>query len=241
MKTRCIIVDDEPIARGIIRKHLENIPNVEIAGECKNAMEAMVLLKQNKIDLMFLDIQMPKLTGIEFLGSLSHPPKVIIVTAYRDFAPEGFEYDVIDYLLKPVPFDRFLKAMNKYFDSRDNSPVILDEKGNALSGDLFMYAKENKKVRKIYLKDIIFIESLKEYVRIHTAGKRVVSKLQISALEKQLPDSHFLRIHKSYIINTSYITAFTSHSIELGDHELTISRTYKDSVLKALKYHDGAI
>lgn len=241
MKTRCLIVDDEPIARGVIRKHLESIPNVEIVGECKNAPEAMVSLKQHNIDLMFLDIQMPKLTGIEFLGSLSHPPKVIIVTAYRDFALEGFEYDVVDYLLKPVPFDRFLKAMNKYFDSPDSKPVILDEKGTSLSGDLFMYAKENKKVRKIYLKDIIFIESLKEYVRIHTSGRRTVSKMQISALEKQLPDTHFLRIHKSYIINISYITAFTSHSVELGDQELTISRTYKDSVLKALKYHDSAI
>jgi DNA-binding LytR/AlgR family response regulator len=190
---------------------------------------------------MFLDIQMPKLTGLDFLKTLNHPPKVIIVTAYRDFALEGFEYDVVDYLLKPVALDRFLKAMNKYFDTIEPGPVILDESNFSMSSDLFMYAKENKKVRKIYLRDILFIESLKEYVRIHTAGRRVVSKIQIGMLEKQLPEQHFLRVHKSFIVGIAHITAFTSHSIELGEQELPISRTYKESVLKALKYHDKAL
>jgi DNA-binding LytR/AlgR family response regulator len=241
MKTRCIIVDDEPLARSVIRKHLENIPNTEVVAECKSAVEAMPMLRNNNVDLMFLDIQMPGLTGIAFLKTLAHPPRVIIVTAYRDFAIDGFECDVVDYLLKPVSFERFLKAMNRFFDLQEHAPVILDEKDFSLSPDLFMYARENKKVQKIYLRDIIYIESLKEYVRIHTRERRVVSKMQIGQLERQLPDTHFLRIHKSFIVNTAFITAFTATSVELGQFELTISRTYKDSVMKALKYHDGAI
>jgi len=241
MKTRCIIVDDEPLARSVIRKHLENIPNTEVVAECKNAVEAMPMLRNNNVDLMFLDIQMPGLTGIAFLKTLAHPPRVIIVTAYRDFAIDGFDCDVVDYLLKPVSFERFLKAMNRFFDLQEHTPVILDEKDFSLSPDLFMYARENKKVQKIYLRDIIYIESLKEYVRIHTRERRVVSKMQIGQLERQLPDTHFLRIHKSFIVNTAFITAFTATSVELGQFELTISRTYKDSVMKALKYHDGAL
>ncbi|MEE4260538.1 MAG: response regulator transcription factor [Bacteroidales bacterium] len=241
MKTRCVIIDDEPIARSVIKKHLENIPNTNVIAECRNAMEAISVLQNDKVDLMFLDIQMPKLTGLDFLKTLKNPPKVIVVTAYRDFAIEGYELDVIDYLLKPVSFERFLKAMNKYFENNDLKPIILSDAGQILSHDIFIYVKENKKVKKIYLKDILYIESLKEYIRIHTGKNKIVTKVQIGYIEKQLPQQHFLRIHKSYIVGLSYITAFTSHSIEIGESVLPLSRSYKESVLKSLKYHDKTL
>jgi DNA-binding LytR/AlgR family response regulator len=241
MKTRCVIIDDEPIARSVIKKHLENIPNTNVIAECRNAMEAISVLQKEKVDLMFLDIQMPKLTGLDFLKTLKNPPGVIIVTAYRDFAIEGYELDVIDYLLKPVSFERFLKAMNKYFENNDSKPTILSDAGQIISQDIFIYVKENKKVKKIYLKDILYIESLKEYIRIHTEKNKIVTKVQIGYIEKQLPQEYFLRIHKSYIVSLSYITAFTSHSIEVGESILPLSRSYKESVLKSLKYHDKTL
>jgi DNA-binding LytR/AlgR family response regulator len=241
MKTRCVIIDDEPIARSVIKKHLENIPNTNVIAECRNAMEAISVLQKDKVDLMFLDIQMPKLTGLDFLKTLKNPPKVIIVTAYRDFAIEGYELDVIDYLLKPVSFERFLKAMNKYFENNDSRPILLSDDRQSLSPDVFIYVKENKKVQKIYLKDILYIESLKEYIRIHTNSNKIVTKVQIGYIEKQLPQDHFLRIHKSFIVGLMHVTAFTSHSIEIGDIELPLSRSYKESVLKSLKYYDKTL
>lgn len=241
MKTRCVIIDDEPIARSVIKKHLENIPNINVIAECRNAMEAISVLQKDKVDLMFLDIQMPKLTGLDFLKTLKNPPKVIIVTAYRDFAIEGYELDVIDYLLKPVSFERFLKAMNKYFENNDSRPILLSDDRQSLSPDLFIYVKENKKVQKIYLKDILYIESLKEYIRIHTYSNKIVTKVQIGYIEKQLPQDHFLRIHKSLIVGLLHVTAFTSHSIEIGDIELPLSRSYKESVLNSLNYYDKTL
>jgi len=241
MKIRCVIIDDEPIARSVIKKHLENIPNTNVIAECRNAMEAISVLQEDKIDLMFLDIQMPKLTGLDFLKTLKNPPKVIIITAYRDFAVEGYELDVIDYLLKPVSFERFLKAMNKYFENNDSKPILLSDDRQSLSSDLFIYAKENKKVQKIYLRDILYIESLKEYIQIHTNSNKIVTKVQIGYIEKQLPQDHFLRIHKSFIVGLMHVTAFTSHSIEIGDIELPLSRSYKESVLKSLKYYDKTL
>jgi len=241
MKIRCVIIDDEPIARSVIKKHLENIPNTNVIAECRNAMEAISVLQEDKIDLMFLDIQMPKLTGLDFLKTLKNPPKVIIITAYRDFAVEGYELDVIDYLLKPVSFERFLKAMNKYFENNDSKPILLSDDRQSLSSDLFIYVKENKKVQKIYLRDILYIESLKEYIQIHTNSNKIVTKVQIGYIEKQLPQDHFLRIHKSFIVGLMHVTAFTSHSIEIGDIELPLSRSYKESVLKSLKYYDKTL
>ncbi|MCB2208436.1 MAG: response regulator transcription factor [Bacteroidetes bacterium] len=241
MKTRCVIIDDEPIARSVIKKHLENIPNTNVIAECRNAMEAISVLQKDQVDLMFLDIQMPKLTGLDFLKTLKNPPKVIIVTAYRDFAIEGYELDVIDYLLKPVSFERFLKAMNKFFDNNDSKPILLSDDRQSLSPDLFIYVKENKKVQKIYLKDILYIESLKEYIRIHTSSNKIVTKVQIGYIEKQLPEDHFLRIHKSFVVGLMHVTAFTSHSIEIGDIELSLSRSYKESVLKSLNYYDKSL
>ena len=185
MNCKCIIVDDEPIAIRVIASYLEKIPNIDVVAKCSNAMEALDVLRNNAIDLIFLDIQMPQITGIDFLKTLNHPPKVIFTTAYRDYAIEAFDLEVVDYLLKPIPFDRFLKAVNKYYTQNESSLMTLN-KGTDNSND-FIYVKSERKVVKVYLKDIVYIESLKDYVKVHTPQKLIVTKQLISQFENVLP------------------------------------------------------
>jgi len=235
MKTRCVIVDDEPLARELIRGHIQKLENFEIVQECDNAMKAMEALRNNTIDLMFLDIKMPQISGIEFLKTLKHPPKVIITTAFSQYALDGFELDVVDYLMKPITFERFFKAVNKYFTSASQQGVAL-ENGNGFDDNAFIYVKENKKVIKIYLKEIHFIEGLNEYIRIHTDNRRVVVKSSLQAIEKKLPQELFIRIHKSYIVSIPRIRAFNSTTIELENAKLRIGRNFKNQVFSALHY-----
>lgn len=235
MKTRCVIVDDEPLARELIRGHIQKLENFEIVQECDNAMKAMEALRNNTIDLMFLDIKMPQISGIEFLKTLKHPPKVIITTAFSQYALDGFELDVVDYLMKPITFERFFKAVNKYFTSASQQGVAL-ENGNGFDDTAFIYVKENKKVIKIYLKEIHFIEGLNEYIRIHTDNRRVVVKSSLQAIEKKLPQELFIRIHKSYIVSIPRIRAFNSTTIELENAKLRIGRNFKNQVFSALHY-----
>lgn len=241
MKTKCLIVDDEPLAINLIASHIEKVDNLEIAGSCKNAMEAMSALRDKKVDLLFLDIQMPEITGLDFLKTLKNPPKIIITTAYRQYALEGFELDVVDYLLKPISFERFIKAVNKYYERADSSIKIIGEESlQEKSKDTYIYIKERKKVLKIYLKDIIYIEGLGEYIRIHTKDKPVITKNNLKVFEEKLP-SNFIRIHKSFIVSVEYIKAFTANSIETSEKELPIGRSYKKAVLKALNYYSDLI
>lgn len=235
MKTKCLIVDDEPLARELMRNHIEKLDNFEIVAECSDAMKALEALRNHKVDLMFTDIQMPQITGIEFLKTLKHPPQVIITTAYREYALEGFELDVVDYLLKPITFERFLKAVNKYFlVSSGNEPVVENStNGNAVE-DSFIYVKENKKVLKLFLCDILYIEGLSEYVKIYTAGKKIVTKASMANLEEKLTDCDFLRIHKSYIVSLRKIEAFTSSTVEIAGKELPVGRSYKSKVAQVL-------
>lgn len=235
MKTKCLIVDDEPLARELMRNHIEKLDNFEIVAECSDAMKALEALRNHKVDLMFTDIQMPQITGIEFLKTLKHPPQVIITTAYREYALEGFELDVVDYLLKPITFERFLKAVNKYFQvSSGNEPVVENStNGNAVE-DSFIYVKENKKVLKLFLCDILYIEGLSEYVKIYTAGKKIVTKASMANLEEKLTDCDFLRIHKSYIVSLRKIEAFTSSTVEIAGKELSVGRSYKSRVAQVL-------
>ena len=235
MKTKCVIVDDEPLARELIRGHIQKLENFEIVQECDNAMKAMEALRNNTIDLMFLDIKMPQISGIEFLKTLKHPPKVIITTAFSQYALDGFELDVVDYLMKPITFERFFKAINKYFTSASQQGVAL-ESGNGFDDNAFIYVKENKKVIKIYLKEIHFIEGLNEYIRIHTDNRRVVVKSSLLAIEKKLPQELFIRIHKSYIVSIPRIRAFNSTTIELENAKLRIGRNFKNQVFSALHY-----
>ena len=235
MKTRCLIVDDEPLARELIRGHIQKLENFEIVAECDNAMKAMDALRSHHVDLMFLDIKMPQMTGIDFLKTLKRPPKVIITTAFSQYALDGFELDVVDYLMKPVTFERFFKAINKFFQSGAADSIEI-EGGNGINDEAFIYVKENKKVIKIYLREIHFIEGLNEYIRIHTDNRRVVVKSSLHSIEEKLPSEQFIRIHKSYIVSIPRIRAFNATTIELDNAKLRIGRNYKNQVFSALHY-----
>lgn len=237
MKTRCLIVDDEPLARELIRGHVEKLENFEIVAECSDAMKALNVLREKQVDLMFMDIQMPQITGIEFLKTLKHPPKVIITTAYREYALEGFELDVADYLLKPITFERFLKAVNKYYQMiQDDVQVVANSGSEKMPEESFIYIKENKKVVKVFLSEIKYIEGLSEYVQLFTDKRKIITKTSMTLMEEKLPSENFLRIHKSYIVSIHKIEAFTANTIEIQGKELPIGRSFKNAVLNALNF-----
>jgi DNA-binding LytR/AlgR family response regulator len=198
-------------------------------------MKAMSSLRSHHVDLMFLDINMPQITGIDFLKTLKRPPRVIITTAYSQFALDGFELDVVDYLMKPITFERFFKAINKYFQTGQAETVEIEGE-SGMKENSFIYVKENKRIIKIYLKEIHFIEGLNEYIRIHTDTGRVVVKSSLQGIESKLPSETFLRIHKSYIISIPRIRAFNATTIELDNAKLRIGRNYKNQVFSALHY-----
>ncbi len=235
MKTKCIIVDDEPLAIKVIKNHLQSFEDIEIVAECNNAIEADKILRENNIDLIFLDIEMPKVSGFEFLKSLKKETKIIIITAYRNYALKGYEYDIVDYLLKPVSFDRFYKAIKKFYKLQRISDVQVFGETNKQSHP-FAYFNEDKTIHKIYLDDILYIESFREYIKVHTAQKSVMTKLPISKIEEKLKDHDFIRIHKSFVVSVCKVEAFNSRIIIINGNELPIGRTYKDMVMKTLKY-----
>ena len=245
MKTKCIIVDDEPLAIKLLKSHVEKVESLELVAECRNAMQAFDALRTKSVDLMFTDIQMPQMTGIDFLKSLSHPPKVIITTAYREYAIEGFELEVVDYLLKPIQFDRFFKAVNRYFQLVENEiKVFSEDPGEGQKNKKpYVYVKENKKVVKIYLHDIYYIEGLGEYIKIFTPDATIITKSSLTNVEEKLPSDMFVRTHRSFIANLTHVKAFSSVAIEVKDKkiEIPIGRTYKNEVLKALKYESDML
>jgi DNA-binding LytR/AlgR family response regulator len=235
MKTRCLIIDDEPLAIEVIQSHIGKLNYLEVTATCQNAIEALEVLNRKKIDLIFLDIQMPGIKGTEFLKTLKNPPKVILTTAYREYAIEGYELEVIDYLLKPIAFERFLKAVNKYFQSNQGDIVLHHDESSNLD-DRFIYVRVNKKVHKILLCDIVFAESLKDYVIIHTRSRKITAKSTITSFFEKLPETHFLRIHRSYIVALKEISGFTATSVDIGEKELPIGRSYKQQVFNVLRY-----
>lgn len=237
MKTKCLIVDDEPLARELIRRHVEKLENFEIVAECSDAMKALNILREKQVNLLFMDIQMPQITGIEFLKTLKFAPKVIITTAYREYALEGFELDVVDYLLKPITFERFLKAVNKYYQTIQDDVQLNAGPGNdKLAEEAYIYVKENKKIVKVYLSEIKYIEGLSEYVQIFTDKRKIITKTSMAQMEEKLPTECFLRIHKSYIVAIGKIEAFTANTIEIHGKELPIGRSYKNAALSALNF-----
>ena len=239
MKTRCLIVDDEPLAIKVIESHIGKVPNLELVSSCHNAVEAFDLLLKKKIDLVFLDVEMPEISGVDLLKSLKNGPAVIFITAYRDFALDAFELDAIDYLLKPVSFERFFKGVSKYFQWKGSEG--LEVKNSDVLGQhetSFIYVRSDRKVLKILLQDILFIESLKDYVKIHLEEEIIITKKKISNLEDKLPEEQFIRAHRSFLVASKYIKAFTSETIEVKKHEIPIGRTYKNSVLSFLGYKE---
>jgi DNA-binding LytR/AlgR family response regulator len=220
---KCLIIDDEPLAQNIIESYLKNFSFIELIAKCDNALIALEWLKKQKVDLIFLDISMPFISGIDFIKTLQNPPAVILTTAHKEFAVESYELSVLDYLLKPISFERFLKAINKLniHASEIIKPVINDSENDA-----FIYVKSEKKNVKILFKEILFIESLKDYIKIHTLDKTIITQVSISTIEQRLP-GNFLRIHRSFIIAKDKITAYTQHDLEIGKHQIPIGRNYK--------------
>ena len=234
MKLRCLLIDDEPPALKVLQSHIEQISGLEIVGTCRNAVEAIDVLHQKTVDVMFLDIKMPKIIGTEFLRSLSRPPKVIFVTAYRDYAVEGFELDAVDYLVKPVSFERFLKAIDRLTRNSEQQPEV-EKKQYKANPDAFVYVKADRTMQKVFVNEILYIESWKDYVRLYfTSGKFLLIKQPISAMENLLSKHNFLRVHRSYIVSLNKISGYNSTAIKLGSTEIPIGRLYKQSVINQL-------
>jgi DNA-binding LytR/AlgR family response regulator len=233
-KIKCLIVDDEPPAREIMKQHIAGVEVLELKGVCNNAVEAISFLKDHQIDLLFLDIQMPQLLGTNFIRTLKSPPKVIFTTAFRKYALEGFELDAVDYLLKPISFERFLKAVNKVLQV--NLPSIPDPllRENKEANSSFLYFRADRKMVKVYFHDILFIEALKDYIKIVMPNRTVVTKYVLTTLAELLPADEFLRIHKSFIIAINRIESFNTDSIQIAKHELPIGRLYKYDVNRVL-------
>ncbi|RZN80626.1 MAG: response regulator transcription factor [Winogradskyella sp.] len=236
----CIIVDDEAMARDIIAMHLSKIERINIIAQCSNAVEAFNIISQNDVDLVFLDINMPEITGIAFAKSINKNIKVIFTTAYRDYAVEGFDLQAVDYVMKPISFERLLQAVNRYFEVSGSM-----SQGNAETEKIqdFIFVRADRQMQKIDFDSIIYIESYSDYIKIHTkdtstslsTGKTIVTRETISNIEAKLPKTQFLRLHRSYIVALAEITAFTNELVTIGDKALTISRSYKQEVLKKLE------
>lgn len=227
MKHKCLIVDDEPPAIKVLTNYIKTLNQLDIVGTCVNAFQAIELLNEHKIDLMFLDINMPKLIGTDLLKSLRYPPKVIFTTAHKGYAIEAFDLDAIDYLLKPISFERFLKAVNKYSQlNTTESEEIIDDSG-------FLYFRSDRKMIKIFLEEILYIESLRDYIIIHKEDCTTLKvKQTLSSVEDMLPKNLFIRIHRSFIISINKVTAFTKNDVEIGKIEIPFGKNYSEMVQK---------
>lgn len=230
---KCLLVDDEPLAREILRRYIDDIATMELAAECANALQAFTVLQKEPIDLMFLDVRMPRMNGNEFLKSLRLPPKVIFTTAYPEYALEGYELDVVDYLLKPIPFDRFLKAVNKAFPNGalpEEKMEVKEKKKQA-----FVYFRIDRKMKKVMLDDILYIESMKDYIKLFTSAGTLITKQSISSVEEMLPGKDFARVHRSYIVSLNNIKGFTSEVIEIGNSNIPIGKLYRSDAMRILQ------
>lgn len=228
---RVAIVDDEPLAQEILQSYLQKLPDTELVGVCKNALEAFALLNKQTVDLLLLDINLPEITGIDFLKSLKYPPKVIFTTAYTEHAIESYELNAIDYLVKPIAFDRFLKAINKIQHDTPSAPL---QTINPSSEKLLFVRSEGKWI-KIDIRKLWFVEGLKDYVRLWTDEGRITVHSTMKNFEEQLkPYANFIRVHKSHIINLEYITEVDGSSIQIKDQLIAIGSTYKEEVQKLL-------
>ena len=230
MSINCIIIDDEPLAIKVLEQHISNVNDLQLIRTFENPMDAVDILKSQHIDLIFLDIQMPLITGIDFVKTTPIPAKIIFTTAHRNYAIESYELDVVDYLLKPVSFPRFLKAVNKFKELTFNG----NTENHLISKEPCIFVNSNKKHLKVDFKSILYIDSIKDYIRIHLEEKTVVTKEKISAFIEKLPDN-FIRVHRSYIVNRNRITAFTAKDIEIGEIEIPIGNSYKEYVFDLLE------
>jgi len=235
-KIKCLVVDDEPPARDILKKYIAGVDLLELAGECSNAVETLSFLQNNSADLLFLDIRMPHILGTSFLRTLKNPPKVIFTTAFRKYAVEGFDLNAVDFLLKPISFERFLQAVNKVMQMN----IAVTENTKASNETLpdqshpFLYFRADRKMVKVFLEDILFIESLKDYIKVVTTNKVIISKQSISSLEEMLPKDAFVRVHRSYIIAVNKIDSYNTDTIEIAKKEIPIGRLFRHEVSRII-------
>ena len=226
MKLKCIITDDEPIARKGLQNYVERIDFLELVGVCEDAIQLNKQLKSQQADLLFLDIEMPYMTGIELLNSLSNPPKVIITSAYAEYAIKGYDLEVSDYLLKPISFDRFLKAVNKAYDQLISSqtPVVQD----------YLFVKTSLKLEKIRFNDMRFIEGVENYVAIYTSDGKIITHTTLRTILQKLPAERFVQVHKSYLVNIDKIDSIEGNLLGIGKNKIPLSRTYKETALEII-------
>lgn len=226
MKLKCIITDDEPIARKGLQNYVERIDFLELVGVCEDAIQLNNQLKSQQADLLFLDIEMPYMTGIELLNSLSNPPKVIITSAYAEYAIKGYDLEVSDYLLKPISFDRFLKAVNKVYDQLISSqtPVVQD----------YLFVKTSLKLEKIRFNDMRFIEGVENYVAIYTSDGKIITHTTLRTILQKLPPARFVQVHKSYLVNIDKIDFIEGNLLGIGKNKIPLSRTYKETALEII-------
>jgi DNA-binding LytR/AlgR family response regulator len=237
MKLRCLLIDDEPPALKVLESHISQINGLEIVGQCRNAIEALDVLHQRPVDVMFLDIKMPKLLGTDFLRNLSQPPRVIFVSAYRDYAVEGYELDAVDYLVKPVSFERFVKAVAKL---KRITPPDKDVQTSDYSPNphAFVYLKVDKNMQKVFVNEILYIESWKDYVKLFLAGnKTILVKQSISSIENLLSEHRFVRVHRSYMVSIDKISGYNGLFVQVNKNEIPIGRLYKQVVMERLNEH----
>ncbi len=226
MKLKCIITDDEPIARKGLQSYVERIDFLELVGVCEDAIQLNNQLKSQQADLLFLDIEMPYMTGIELLNSLSNPPKVIITSAYAEYAIKGYDLEVSDYLLKPISFDRFLKAVNKVYDQllSSQTPVVRD----------YLFVKTSLKLEKIRFNDMRFIEGVENYVAIYTSEGKIITHTTLRTILQKLPPERFVQVHKSYLVNIDKIDSIEGNLLGIGKNKIPLSRTYKETALEII-------
>lgn len=234
---RCLIVDDEPLARDVLCRYIESIPSLTLSGECGNAIEAMGFLQQQPVDLMFLDIHMPQIKGIDLVRILSYPPKVIFTTAHAEYALEGYDLDAVDFLLKPIQFERFLKAVGKafqYVKPVATAAAVTPEVNEETKKEPYIYLRADRKMVKVLLQDILYVESMKDYVKVYTGNGTIITKQSITAMEAMLPEQSFVRTHRSFIASVDKIKSFTTELIEIEKTEIPIGKLYRNNVMKVL-------
>lgn len=233
-KIRCLVVDDEPVARDIIMSYIAKLPSLTVVKSCKGVVEALDVMRAETIDLIFLDINMPEVSGLSLARTIQNRTKVIFTTAYREYAVDGFDLQVVDYLLKPISFDRFLKAVHRYFDISTTTKGSTHNTTDHFSSDYFFVRSERKMI-KINFDEIDYIESLGDYVKIYSLSGTVLTRETMSNIEAKLPTDKFLRTHRSFIVSMSKISSYTNEFIEVSNKAIPISRSYKEQVLKKLE------
>ncbi|WP_346857206.1 LytTR family DNA-binding domain-containing protein [uncultured Draconibacterium sp.] len=234
-KTKCLIVDDEPLATEVLKSHIQKVSSLQVVGTCFDAVEAFDFLKNNDVDLMFLDIQMPEMKGTDLVRTLQNPPAVVFTTAYREYAIESYELNILDYLLKPISFERFLQTIDKYNQQNITISEVSLHKNNG--DEEYIYLREKNIIHKVPVSEVIFVESFGDYIKLHTNDREINSRATISSIQKTLPDKLFIRIHRSYLVAKKRITSFSPVMVTLAGKEFPIGTRYRKTTFEKLNYN----